>query len=195
MRPRREATSFPAWRGIYETATDRDLASASTVVVSALIPALEVYPDGNEGQTWIATTIDTRSGRSVSLRDLLANPPLALRQLASDWKAQLRGSPLWTSVAEDPASYTPTLDHYRHFALTPSGLAFGFPQEPAGPRIAAVIPYRLVRPYLSPLGRHLVAGVRRPRAVRAGRQDELAWTPVRRATPRRLAGGWPLACT
>jgi hypothetical protein len=180
--------------GTYETAIDQGLISASTVVVSALIPALRLYPGGNDGQTWISATVEVRSGRAVSLRELLASPPLALPGLVRDWKARLRGSMLWRYVAEDPARYTPTLAHYRHFALTPTGLAFGFPQEPAGSRFAAVIPYRLVHPYLSPLGRRLVAGVRRPRPTRNQRQRELAWTSPHGTLPG-VARNWPLTCT
>jgi hypothetical protein len=184
----------PHASGIYETAVERRLVSASTVVVSALIPALELYPGGNDGQTWISATIDVRSGRLVSLRDLLANPRLALPLLVKDWKDRLRNSTLWSSVAEDPAGYTPTLAHYRYFALTPTGLAFGHPQEPAGSRFAAVIPYRLVHPYLSPLGRRLVAGVRRPRPAGIQGRGELAWAGLEGFFPG-VARNWPLTCS
>lgn len=180
--------------GIYETTIDQGLTSASTAVVSALIPALELYPGGDGGQTWISTTIDVRTGRQVSLRELLANPPLALRLLARDWKSRLGSPALRAYVAEDPDGYTPTFGHFRHFALTPAGLAFGFPQEPGGRRFAAVLPYRLVRPYLSPLGRRLVAGVRRPRPGRAQGRGELAWASLQ-GSPPGVARGWPFACT
>jgi len=145
--------NVPNGAGIYETGIDQGLTSASTVVVSTLIPALKLYPGGNDGQTWISATVNVRSGRAISLRQLLANPPLALPVLARDWKARLRHTALWPYVAEDTASYTPSFAHYRYFALTPTGLAFGFRQEPAGSRFAAVIPYRFVHPYLSPLGK------------------------------------------
>jgi len=186
--------SFGDWNGIYQTAIDQGLTSASTVVVSALIPVLRLYPGGNDGQTWISTTVDVRSGRAVSLRQLLANPSLALPVLASDWKSRLRNSVLWPSVAGDSASYTPSFAHYRYFSLTPTGLAFGFAQEPAGPRLAAVIPYRLVRPYLSPLGRRLVAGVRRPRPARNQAQAEFAGIGPRHSRPD-VTAGWPVTCT
>ncbi len=184
----------PNGPGIYETAIDEQLISASTVVVSALIPALETYPGGGDGQTWISATIEMRSGNSVSLRDLLANPRLALPLLVKDWKNRLRGTQPWPYVAENPARYTPTLAHYRHFALTPRGLVFGFPQAPAGSRFAAVIPYRFVHPYLSSLGRRLVAGVRRPRLAHIRRQDAFSWATLR-DFPLGVASGWPLSCT
>lgn len=148
--------------GIYETSIDRRPTSASTVVVSTLIPALKLYPGGNDGQMWISTTVIVSSGEAVSLRDLLRDPSRALPVLAREWKAQMRKTKLWGAVAEDPSSHTPTLRHYRNYALTPTGLAFGFAQEAATSRLAAVIPYRLVKPYLSPLGIRLVNGVRPP---------------------------------
>jgi hypothetical protein len=192
--PSARRETVPNVAGIYETAIDPELLSASTAVVSALIPARELYPGGNDGQTWISATIDVRTGRLVALRELLANPQLALMRLVRDWKARLRGSERWPGVAAHPADYTPTLAHYRHFALTPRGLSFGFPQEPAGSRLAVVLPYRLVHPYLSPFGRRLVAGVRRPRLALVQRQHVFSWTPLRGFSPA-VAGGWPLACT
>lgn len=184
----------PSGAGIYETAIDQNLTSASTVVVSALIPALKLYPGGDGGQTWISATVDVRSGRAVSLRQLLANPSLALPVLVADWKARLRHTTLWPYVAEDAAGYTPSFAHYRYFALTPTGLAFGFRQGPGGSRFAAAIPYRLVRPYLSPLGRHLVAGVRRPRTPRGQGEGGTMWSGLGRSLPR-VGTGWPTACT
>ena len=186
--------SFRSSNGIYRTSVDQGLTSASTVVVSALIPVLKLYPGGNDGQTWISATVDVRSGKAVSLPQLLANPQLALPVLASDWKAGLRNSLLWPFVVDDPASFTPSFAHYRYFALTPTGLAFGFAQEPAGSRIEAVIPYRLVRPYLSPLGKRLVAGVRRPRP--AGNQDQAELAGIGLQHSRADAdAGWPATCT
>lgn len=158
----RRYAGYPSGPGIYKTSIDRRLTSASTVVVSALIPALKLYPGGNDGQMWISTTVIVSSGEAVSLQELLRNPARALPVLAREWKAQARKTKLWGAVAEDPRSYTPTLRHYRNYALTATGLAFGFAQEPASSRLAAVIPYRLVKPYLSPLGIRLVNGVRRP---------------------------------
>src|SRR5438045_1551729 len=38
--------------GIYATSIDPRLVSASTVVVSALLPAVELYPCGNDGHGW-----------------------------------------------------------------------------------------------------------------------------------------------
>lgn len=178
---------------IYETAIDPELVSASTTVVSALIPALKPYPGGAEGRTWIATTVEVRSGRTVGLAAILGRAPLALPRLVRAWESRLPGSTLGARMARDPAAYTPTLGHYRLFALTPAGLAFGFPQGPDGPRFTAIVPYRLVRPYLSRLGRRLVAGVRRPRPAPAQGRAGLEWAGLQPA-PAAVARVWPLAC-
>lgn len=148
--------------GTYQTQVDQNLISASTVVVSALIPTLKLYPDGTGGQTWISATVDVHSGQAVSLRQLLANPTLALAVLARDSQALLRPAGPASHPAGDSPGNKPSLANYRYFALTPTGLALGL--RPLGRRAAAIIPYRLVHPYLNQLGRHLVAGVRRPRS-------------------------------
>lgn len=179
--------------GVYRTGIDRNLTSASTVVVSALIPTLESYPDGGGDQSWISATVDVRSGREVSLPQLLANPTIALAVLARENRAYLRQTKGRTQIAENIESYTPSFAHYRPFALTPTGLAFGFGQEPAGRRSAAVIPYRFVYPYLSELGKRLVAGVRPPRADRRRELGEPAWASLERSSLG--AVGWPTACT
>lgn len=159
---RRAVARQPHFHGIYRTRIASHLVSASTVVVSTLIPLTRLYPGGNDGQSWLAATIEVSSGRAVGLGELFRRPAVALRIVASHWKAQMRRTPLWACVAKDLPSYTPTLAHYRYFALVPNGLAFGFPQEPACSRLVATVPYRTVEPYLSPLGQRLVEGVRRP---------------------------------
>ena len=183
--------TIPTVAGVYQTAIDRRLISASSVVVSALLPARRVAPDGTAARTWISTTIDVRSGRPVPLHAILANAPLALPVLAQDWEASLRHSPLWPQLVDHPEGYTPTPSHYQYFALTRTGLAFGFPQGRAGSRIAAIIPYRLVRPYLSPLGRRLAAGARRPKLA-PSRHAGLTWASLQKPG---VARSWPLACT
>lgn len=159
---RRAVARQPHLHGIYRTQINARLVSASTVIVSALIPITRLYPGGNDGQSWLSAAIDVRSGKAVALGALFRRPDIALRVLASRWKAKVRRTSLWPCVEKDLPSYTPTFAHYRYFALVPSGLAFGFPQEPACSRLVATLPYRIVEPYLSPLGQRLVHGVRRP---------------------------------
>jgi hypothetical protein len=153
------------YRGVYRTTVDRRLLSASTVVVSALMPATKLYPGGNQGRTWVAATVRVPSGQPVRIIDLFAKPERGLRVLAREWKARLRRTrpELWPCVTLTPADYRPTARNYRLFALTVGGLAVGFWQAPACDRLHATVPYAALRPHLSELGKTLVAGVRRPR--------------------------------
>lgn len=181
----------PSSYGVYETTIDERLTSASTVVVSALIPALKLYPGHTGGQTWISATIDVHSGKPVSLSQILANPTLALPALIAAWNTHAQSAPL-TSSGHDVAGFPWSLTHYRHFALTPAGLAFGF--AVSGSRSTTVIPYRIVRPYLSPLGRRLVAGVRRPRPTPPRDQHPFTWASFQHS-PADPTANWPIACT
>jgi len=153
------------YRGIYQTAIDWRLLSASTVVVSALLPAIKLHPGGNEGRTWVPATVRVPSGALVGITDLFAHPSRALRVLAKAWKAQVRRTKpkMWPCVSQFPEDYAPRAHNYRYFALTIRGLAVGFWQAPACDRLQATVRYSHVRPYLSKLGERLVAGVRRPR--------------------------------
>jgi len=149
-------------RGTYSVLTNRGLLSASSVVVSALLPAQELYPCGNDGNGWVSVTVRVPSGKPVALSQLFQDPfggPYALgvgffRAITPDWRL--------TCVVKNLPRYQPTLRNYRYFALTPRGLALGFWQEAACNRIEGIVPYRALRPYLSSLGKYLVAGVRAP---------------------------------
>ena len=150
-------------RGIYNVEVERRLVSASSVVVSALLPARKLYPCGNDGNGWVSLTIRVPSGKPVSLADLFRDARGEglfrlgvgwFRVITRDWRIQC--------VVKDLAAYRPTLRNYRYFALTPRGLVLGFWQEPACNRIEGIVPYARLRPYLSQLGKQLVAGVRRP---------------------------------
>jgi len=150
------------FRGVYETSVDRRLLAASTVVVSALMPATTLYPGGSHGKTWVAMTIRVPSGEPVMITDLFADPPRGLRVLARAWKTRAT-SRYGRCVAIVPSDYRPTAHNYRHFALTVHGLAVGFLQPPSCNRLQATVPYAVLRPHLSKLGATLVTGVRRPR--------------------------------
>lgn len=152
-------------RGIYATSFDRRLSSASTVVVSALMPATKLYPCGNTGRTWVAMTAVVPSGRRIEITDLFAQPSRGLAVLATAWKREFRRTQpaRWGCVEVIPSAFRPTARNYRLFALTPRGLAVGFWQAPACNRLHAVVPYAILRPHLSDLGARLVGGVRAPR--------------------------------
>jgi uncharacterized protein YecT (DUF1311 family) len=150
--------------GVYRTAINRSLVSASTVVVSALLPATrEVFPGQNGGDDWLGMTVRVPSGARVRITDLFAKVDQGLRVLATEWKARIRrtdGAPCPRVYQEQ---YTPTVEHYRNFALTPGGIAVGVGEVAACYRLVATVPYRVMRPYLSKLGSTLIAGVRRAR--------------------------------
>jgi hypothetical protein len=151
-------------RGVYRTAVERRYISASTVVVSALMPvAREVFPGQHEGNGWLAMTVRVPSGRRVMIGDLFANVGRGLRALAAAWKARVRRTPGRACLRIYPSQYRPTVANYRAFALTPRGLAIGSWEIAACYRLVATVPYRLLRPHLSKLGATLIAGVRAPR--------------------------------
>jgi hypothetical protein len=150
--------------GVYRTAVDRRLTSASTVVVSALMPATrEVFPGQHGGDAWLAVTVRVPSGTRVAITDLFANPDRGLRALATAWKARVRRTSAAPCIRIYSVVYRPTAANYRAFALTPNGLAVGSPEVAACYRLLATVPYGILRPYLSPLGVRLIGGVRAAR--------------------------------
>ena len=151
--------------GVYRTGIDRNLLSASTVVVSALMPLTrELFPGQHGGDGWLGITVRVPSGIRVTITDLLAHPSDGLRHLATLYIDRLlRQSGGRECLRLYPGDYSPTVANYRAFALTPRGLAIGTREDTACYRTTATVPYRLLRPYLSKLGIRLVAGVRTPR--------------------------------
>lgn len=161
--------------GTYETAPDAALISASSVVVSALIPTLRLYQIGNDGAGWLAVTVDVRTGRRVGLPQLFRDRSSGVVVVARAARGQLLRTNICVRNAFNDrvngklfASGLNALpSNYEYFALTEHGLAIGFPiGQLAGPscgRVETTVPYALLRPRLSRLGAELVAGVRRPR--------------------------------
>jgi hypothetical protein len=151
-------------RGVYRTAVDRRYVSASTAVVSVLMPLTrELFPGQHEGDGWLAMTVRVPSGQPVTISDLFKNPGRGLRALAGAWKAKIRRTPRRACLRIYPRQYRPTVANYRAFALTPSGIAVGSREVAACYRLIATVPYALIRPYLSEFGTALIASVRRPR--------------------------------
>jgi hypothetical protein len=134
-------------RGVYRTAVDQRHISASTVVVSALLPLTrELFPGQHEGDGWLAMTVRVPSGRRVTISDLFKNPARGLRALAAAWKAKIRRTPGRPCLRIYPSQYRPTVANYRAFALTPSGIAVGSWEIAACYRLVATVPYRVLRP-------------------------------------------------
>jgi hypothetical protein len=159
------------YKGVYMTTPEPRLSSASSDVVSVLVPTRALFPGGNDGDYWLFATVRVATGQRIAISDLFARPPEALRALAKDVAPRLarenacvrkdtRASPYFRH------RFRPSAHRYRKFALTPTGLAIAFDlaevvSPPCG-RVETIVPYDVVRPYLNAVGRELVAGVRRP---------------------------------
>ncbi|MFN2617627.1 MAG: DUF3298 domain-containing protein [Thermoleophilaceae bacterium] len=175
---RESIAADPRCYGEFKTWIRRRLASASSVVVSVLIPDFFMFVCGNgDGEGWQSVTLRVPSGSGVGIRDLFVDPTRGLRALADLVRTRMLRTNRWVrSVAhnDDPyvrrsylRGFNPTARNYRYFALTIRGLVIGFPTEqvtppPAG-RVRTTVPYSAIRTYLSDLGNALVAGVRSPR--------------------------------
>lgn len=159
--------------GIYRALPHDRRLSASTVVVSTLIPVLALLPGGTDGETWISVTLRYPSGTLVRLTNLfkdrtgLVALAARVRKLAVDQDRCIRASvrsPITGNISL--RGFLPLTANYRFFALTQSGLVVGFPNGqvafPGCGRIAVTVPFDLLEPYLSDAGKTLVAGVRRP---------------------------------
>jgi hypothetical protein len=170
-RPPRGSHTAP---GVYQTLPRRELISASTVVVSVLVPTLKLYPPGgNDGARWISTTVRVADARQVHISDLFVEPTRGLKIVAAAARRRLLASnPCIRSSSADRSAqfkfgFEPSVRNYRYFALLPSGLAIGFPLGqvgfPACGRVEVIVPYSAVRANLSFVGRELIGGVRRAR--------------------------------
>jgi hypothetical protein len=161
--------------GVFKTLTQSTLISASTNIVSVLLPVLELFPAGNNGSTWLSITLRVPSASRVEIRDLFSNPIDGLKFLAYATRQRLGlTNPCFRKSLHDPIAAVgfskglrPTAANYRHFVLTTSGLTIGFPigqvADTACGRIQATVPYADLRPHISQAGETLIAGVRRPR--------------------------------
>src|SRR5205823_9598673 len=72
----------PSDPGQFQTSPRRSLTSASNVVVSALIPAVERFPGGNDGGEWLSAAVRVASGSRVTILDLFSSPSAGLAELA-----------------------------------------------------------------------------------------------------------------
>ncbi len=152
--------------------------SASTREISLLKAFVECLPGGTECYDWFSATLRVPSGRLVRLPWLFS--PAARRAALRTAERVVRKDVLSTSAcarqsAHDPdngAYYRRQLAPanwrgYRHFALTTRGLVIAFRPgdigyDSCGMFLTPTVPYRLLEPYLSRLGRVMVDGVRRP---------------------------------
>jgi hypothetical protein len=155
-RPYLERASGHRSRGFYDTEFERPLLAASTVVVSALLPrsrsVLTAPLRRGDLSGWLGITIRVPSGARVRLPELFAQRARAMSVIEERIRADTL---LLSSVRRHPAAALAD----PQFALLPTGLAVGVAE--IGWQDDVIIPYGALQPYLSGLGRELVAGVRR----------------------------------
>ena len=172
--PRTMASSILSRPTKRAKASQPKLISASTTVVSALVPVLELYPGGNDGSVWMGFTVRAPGGSPVYLRDILKRPKQAIPAIGVIARSRLAHTDkgvhgeLNSKMDREfvVRSFAPRAKHGVRWALTPTGFAIGYPvgsvsAVPSG-RIAVTIPYWRLGPYLSGQGRELIAGVRWP---------------------------------
>jgi hypothetical protein len=170
LRAHPPAGLVPGVPAYYELHPNRNLVSASSTVVSELLPAEMTVPGGMDGGTYVGVTVDVDSGQPVVLADLLmADGTSTLVAKAASTGARTNGClgrarpdltlRLIRSAIGDGKGFN-------SFVLLPAGIVLGFAQgeialNDCGP-IDLMIPYRTVLGAFSPLGRLLVSGVRNP---------------------------------
>lgn len=157
--------------GTYETLPTA-LVSASSRVVSALVPVTACYPGGTDCEGWTSATVRVPSARRVRLRDLFRDPHAGLAALQRSALARLNSA---DECATDARDFVRDYPGEPDFALLPSGLAVGWTDFPAcAGRFMAAVPYSKLSSRFSPSGRRLIAGVRSPANAAALAQTQLA---------------------
>jgi hypothetical protein len=138
------------------------------VFVSFIAPTLELQPSGNDGRWWVSGTV-LADGRVVSMRDVVGGAKAGLRAVANTARRQLVATNACVRRSQGynggdyATGFAPIASSFRYFALLPSGLYVGFPNgQVAGTtcgRVLARVGYEALRPYLTSLGKTLVASV------------------------------------
>lgn len=161
--------------GIYSSQPDKGSVSASSAVVSVLIPTDAIFPGGNDGSGWLSSTLLVPSAGKVTLDQLWADSSGAgLDALATAASAKVLASNPCIAQQEQQegdangttfgGGIAPTARNYANFALTPSGLAIGFAQgqlaAEACDTTKVVVPWSTLRPYLSATAKQLITELR-----------------------------------
>jgi len=147
--------------------------SASSAVLSVLIPTVSLYPSGNDGDNWVSATILVPSAKTVTMAYLFSNPSQGLNAVADAARTHfLARTPFlatdscvreaitgqWGDVWL--AGLNPTAENYKVFAVTPDGLTIGFSQgqisESACGLQTATICGSQLQPLLSVEGKQLI---------------------------------------
>jgi hypothetical protein len=153
----RDDSVYATRPGLYATTVDRKLVSASSVVVSAVLPAVRERAQSEGGAGWLAFIVDARSARRVTIDRLFRDSAIGRRAFGMAWVAAIRGDVC-------AANYRAVYPEAAQFALLPEGVAVAVPRVGACGGNVTTVPYRALRPLLSSYGRLLVDGVRAPAA-------------------------------
>lgn len=156
--------------GVYASDPAHGRISASTAVVSVLIPTTGIFPGGNDGDSWVSATLQVPSAKPVTLSSLFTDPARGLQALSDAAGTHFQtGDSCIADQLTDPTSpywqdLAPTADNYKHFAITPSGITIGFEQGQIGieacDRQSFTVGWPQVQNLLSPAGKTIVAGLR-----------------------------------
>lgn len=153
---------------------DTHAATHTFALVTAATGAFHAHAEFPTSPAGLSRAQSWLQQRTGELDQLFRNASMARQKLADDAKRLVvaqnscirnaLGDP--TVGASFSKGFSPTAENYRSFALTPDGLAIGFAIGQVGfppcGSVSVVVPYDDIRPYLSVLGRSLVAGVRPP---------------------------------
>ncbi len=146
------------------------LTSSSPVLIDSLLPLLSAYPNGVNSQWWKSAAVLIPSGKQIDLYEaLFSRQATAIRTIAAvarqeiatgSWRATVCRNARIHEYGADPlptvAAFVQAIANTHALALDASGLAVGVNQgelyEDACGLSDFIIPYRLVSPFLSPLG-------------------------------------------
>lgn len=156
-------------KGDYFILDEGRYVSASSAIVSILLPVNQSLPGSRHSSSWVSVTVVVPSGDRVELTDLLLDPVKGLdfvaRATIEHYLADSESCVYANMISGGPISgLDPTIDNYGRFALMPSGLVIGFEAgQIAGMACGsqvATIEWRDLEPYLSERGASLVSALR-----------------------------------
>jgi hypothetical protein len=162
---------------VFKTTFVREYLSASTAVVSELLPISETLGPGGTGESWIATTVSVPSGRKLDIFDsMFSSSSIGLRLIAASVRHQIMNGvssqdecvrQSQANLPEFAAGFDPTMSNFTYLSMTTKGLAVGIPQEQIGGDacggIEVTVSYAAVRSALSSEGRKLIGELRSPK--------------------------------
>jgi Protein of unknown function (DUF3298) len=162
----------PVAPGFYRTWGKSPLISASTAVVSALIPRREHLPAGAgaSGYGWVSATVQVRTARRIGIEDLFGGSASGLERLAREAQRRLEEHNLCVRDYRNKSGFAPTTPNYENFGLTVHGIVIGFTSYQVAygicGRVAVRVPFSALRGSWSRLGVELIRGVREPSNLR-----------------------------